>query len=63
VWLLPDLEGRGMNGLRLTHKEWEIVNEQCLKCKLWDEDEGCIYEGRANNLPVEDCNIFEENKK
>ena len=52
-----------MNGLRLTHKEWEIVNEQCLKCKLWDEDEGCIYEGRANNLPVEDCNIFEENKK
>ena len=49
--------------LRLTNKEWELVNAQCLSCKLWDEDEGCTYENRADELPVENCSIFEENRK
>ena len=52
-----------MNELTLTIKEWELVKKQCLSCRLWDKEEGCIYEGRADNLPVEGCLIFKENKK
>jgi len=49
--------------LKLTNKEWKLVQEQCLNCKLWNSEEGCMYEGRADELPVEECLIFEENKK
>ena len=49
--------------LKLTIKDWEVVREQCLNCKLWNEEEGCIYENRADDLPVNECEMFEENKK
>ena len=52
-----------MDELKLTMREWDIAQTQCSQCRLWDQTEGCIYEGRADNLPVYDCLMFDENRK
>ena len=52
-----------MEDLKLTVKEWSIVQNQCSQCRLWNHIVGCIYESRSDDFPVENCKIFEENKK
>ena len=45
--------------IRLTYEEWQTVQEQCSACKHWDNGEGCQFPKAVDNLPAEDCGVFE----
>lgn len=54
------------NEIRLTRGEWKVVEEQCSKCKLWDNREGCMFDaGKSTHdpYPVQECNMFEEKRR
>jgi len=48
--------------MKLNVYEEVVVDAQCSQCKLWSDETGCTYDG-GDPHPLEDCNLFEENKK
>ena len=55
--------GENMEELKLSREQLGIVISQCQNCNLWDDNDGCAYENRADEFPVENCLIYEENRK
>ena len=44
--------------IRLTRKEWDIVEYQCDKCKYWSYLKGCQYPA-VSPEPILDCLVPE----
>ena len=48
-----------MDDLRLTKREWEIVDKQCYSCRWWDEANGCSFPKVLDKLSQPECLVKE----
>jgi len=46
--------------IKLTAKQWRVVQSQCIYCGHWNAIEGCQYEEASSRYPVEDCGEVKE---
>ena len=45
--------------MNLTDEERSIVDKQCSRCKLWDSDDGCLYDDNSCPEPQDECDVRE----